>query len=211
MSEEFMSYDPWRGVTSRNGIPGDELISALQKSIRKGKAEIACRVAYEMYITSEQFEDKLWRRLSAISCEDIGFGDVMAPVVVDTLDRIRKKFPYTDGDRPLFFFHAIRYLASRSKERSTDCLKNIIIKEFENGYVPEIPDYAYDMHTGKGRELGRDINHFLDVASAVTPLMEGYDDSYRQQLKEMIKKEQEGTLEKKECVTQPFAYNTWQH
>ena len=63
---EFMSYDPWKNITSRNGIPGDELVSALQKSIRRGKEEIAVDVAYEMYITSEQFEDKMWRRLMAM-------------------------------------------------------------------------------------------------------------------------------------------------
>ncbi|MEG1304450.1 MAG: hypothetical protein RSD19_02575, partial [Oscillospiraceae bacterium] len=130
---EFMSYDPWVNITSRNGIPGDELVSALQKSIRKGNEEIACRAAYEMYITSEQFEDKLWRRLNAISVEDIGFGETMAPVLINSLDEMRKKFPYNDGDRPLFFLHAIRYLCKCSKERSTDCLKNIIIKDFANG------------------------------------------------------------------------------
>ena len=26
---EFMSYDPWRGVTTRNGIPGDLVISEI--------------------------------------------------------------------------------------------------------------------------------------------------------------------------------------
>ena len=72
---EFMSYDPWKNITSRNGIPGDELVSALQKSIRRGKEEIAVDVAYEMYITSEQFEDKMWRRLMAMAVEDVGFGD----------------------------------------------------------------------------------------------------------------------------------------
>lgn len=98
-----MNYDPWRGVVSRNGIPGDELISGLQKSIRRGNADIAIDLAYEMYITSEQLEDKLWRRLMAISVEDIGFGNVEASRVVYTLNCIRKEFPYDDGDRPLVF------------------------------------------------------------------------------------------------------------
>ena len=104
-----------------------------------------------MYITSEQFEDKMWRRLMAMAVEDVGFGDTNAPVVVYTLNKIRQEFPYNDGDRPLFFMHAIRFLCSRSKERSTDCLKNITIKKFDRGYKLEIPDYAYDMHTDKGR------------------------------------------------------------
>ncbi|HIX80459.1 MAG TPA: hypothetical protein H9980_00580 [Candidatus Erysipelatoclostridium merdavium] len=29
-------YDPWSKITTRNGYAGDEVISALQKSIRRG-------------------------------------------------------------------------------------------------------------------------------------------------------------------------------
>ena len=63
--EAFMSYDPWSNIQSRNGIPGDELISMLQKSIRRGLEENALAAAYEMYITSPQFHEKMWRRLLA--------------------------------------------------------------------------------------------------------------------------------------------------
>ena len=206
---EFMSYDPWKNITSRNGIPGDELVSALQKSIRRGKEEIAVDVAYEMYITSEQFEDKMWRRLMAMAVEDVGFGDTNAPVVVYTLNKIRQEFPYNDGDRPLFFMHAIRFLCSRSQERSTDCLKNITIKKFDRGYKLEIPDYAYDMHTDKGRAMGRDIIHFLESSSKVEPVMEGYDDTYRQRLIKMIHEE----LEQGDDLPHDpdaFVYSVWQ-
>ena len=89
---EFMSYDPWANITTRNGFHGDEIVSMLQKSIRKGKEENAIKAAYEMYITSPQFEDKLWRRLMAISVEDIGFGDTEACRYVYTLNQIRKEF-----------------------------------------------------------------------------------------------------------------------
>ncbi len=203
----FMSYDPWAGITSRNGIPGDELVAGLQKSIRRADYEIAIDIAYEMYITSEQFEDKLWRRLTIISCEDIGFGNPRAIELIRNLDQARKKFPYQDGDRPFFFIHAIRFLCEQPKERSTDCLKNLVIKKFEQGYVPEIPDYAYDVHTVKGRAKGRDIIHFLDEASKVIPVWEGYDDTYRLKLKEVIKEEIKNDTKPKEGS---FTYNVWQ-
>lgn len=208
---DFMSYDPWKNLTSRNGIPGDELVSGLQKSIRRGLSDNAVRIAYEMYITSEQFEDKLWRRLNAISVEDIGFGEPYAPVLVNTLDEMRKKFPYADGDRPMFFIHAIRYLCKCKKERSSDHVKNIVIKEFEQGFVPEIPDYAYDMHTDKGRAMGRDIKHFLEEASRVEPVADDYDDSYRQQLLKMIDDEQSGNAKENKNPIGPFEYGTWQY
>ena len=82
---EFMSYDPWANIVSRNGFKGDELVSMLQKSIRRGNEENALAAAYEMYITSPQFEEKLWRRLLSISVEDIGFGNVEAPELIYTL------------------------------------------------------------------------------------------------------------------------------
>lgn len=206
---DFMSYDPWKSQTTRNGLQGDEVISGLQKSIRRGNEETAVEMAYEMYITSEQFEDKLWRRLSAIAVEDVGFGEPMAPVVVDALDRMRQKFPYNDGDRPIFFMHAIRYLCACQKERSTDCLKNIVMKKFARGFKPTIPDYAFDVHTDKGRAMGRDVMHFLEEASRVEPQMEGYDDTYRQKLMAMIREEESG--EELPKADNPFEYAAWQY
>ena len=81
---EFMSYDPWAEITTRNGYAGDEMVAMLQKAIRRGKEEDALHAAYEMYITSPQFEEKLWRRLLCISVEDIGFGNPDAPNLVYT-------------------------------------------------------------------------------------------------------------------------------
>lgn len=62
------------------------------------------------------------------------------------------------------------------------------MKEFDAGYVPEIPDYAIDMHTIQGRARGRDVFYFLDEASKVQPLWEKYDDSYRLKLYDICKK-----------------------
>ena len=52
----------------------------MQKSIRRAKEEDACMFAYEMYISSPQLLEKMWRRLLTISVEDIGMGDPMAAV-----------------------------------------------------------------------------------------------------------------------------------
>ena len=56
MEKKFI-VDPWARTTTRNGLAGDEVISALQKSIRRGNVEAACEFAYEMYITSPQMEE----------------------------------------------------------------------------------------------------------------------------------------------------------
>lgn len=203
---EFMSYDPWRGVISRNGIQGDLLISALQKSIRRGLAEEAVTFAYEMYITSQQFEEKLWRRLQAIAVEDIGFGDLSAPVLINSLNQMRQNFPYTDGDRPIFFVHAIRYLAAAKKDRTSDNLKNIVITEFEYGRQPVIPDFALDMHTEKGREMGRDFKHFLAEGSKVENELK-VDENYKARLLALLDNIE---LEEPQRVENAFSFNSWQ-
>ncbi len=173
--DTFMTYDPWSNITSRNGIPGDELISMLQKSIRRCIEKNALAAAYEMYITSPQFLEKLWRRLLVISVEDIGFGDPHAPELVYTLNKMAQEYPYNDGDQPIFFMQAIRYLCRCTKERTTDNIKCTIIKRWEHGEKPEVPEYAYDLHTRKGRTMGRDEMHFLEEGSCVFPELEGED------------------------------------
>ena len=204
-----MSYDPWAGITSRNGIPGDELVSMLQKSIRRGLEENALAAAYEMYITSPQFFEKLWRRLLIISVEDIGFGDPKAPELIHSLFSISKEFPYTDGDQPVLFMQAIRYLCRCTKERSTDNMKNQIIKSWEHGKKPEVPDYAYDMHTRQGRAMGRDELHFLTEASRVTPQLEDPEvERIHAQYIDFLKREAEMTDAPE---VQPFRYNAWQY
>lgn len=168
---KFMSYDPWASVATRNGFPGDEIISMLQKAIRRGNEKDALMAAYEMYITSPQMEDKLWRRLQVICVEDIGFGDPLVAVLIDALNRMRKEFQYNEGDRGIFFVHAIRYMCRCQKERSNDYIKTLLSQDFEQKCPLKVPEYALDMHTKKGREMGRDIVHFYQEASKVIPEM----------------------------------------
>lgn len=103
MTETKFIQDPWSKMTTRNGLRGDEAISALQKSIRRGKEKEACEFAYEMYITSPQFEEKLWRRLLAISVEDVGMGNPMAAIMINNLNAMRKEFQYNESDRAMYF------------------------------------------------------------------------------------------------------------
>jgi replication-associated recombination protein RarA len=204
MSKEKFINDPWAKTKTRNNLPGDEVISALQKSIRKGYTQEACEFAYEMYITSPQYEDKLWRRLLAISVEDIGFGNPEASIYVNNLNQMRREFAYNEADRVMFVFHAIRILTESTKDRSTDLLKNIVIKSFAMGYVPEIPDYALDKHTTRGKEMGRDSFHFLNDASQVHPQLE-VDNNYKETYEKILEK-----YNPDNTVESAFEFNPWQ-
>ena len=203
MTEEFIT-DPWARTKTRNGLNGDEVISALQKRIRRGKERDACEFAYEMYITSPQFEEKLWRRLLAISVEDIGMGNTNAPIFIHSLNQMRKEFQYNEADRAMFFVHAIRYLCQSEKDRSSDLLKNIVIKNFAMGYVPEIPDIAFDKHTTRGKKMGRGSEHFLNEASIVIP-QKKVDNHYKEEYAELLKK-----YDPNHTVDSAFQFNSWQ-
>jgi replication-associated recombination protein RarA len=182
-SLEPIGADPWAGVQSPHGFAADELISSLQKYLRRGKLEQALAVAYEMSITSPALEEYLWLRLQVISCEDVGSGTYLEPVVVSSLYEIASGMLYGQGDRWLVCVHAIRYLASRTKDRTSDELANLIKLGSASGELrPEIPDYALDMHTSRGRQMGRGVRHFLEEASKLDNELPGLDKSYRQRL-----------------------------
>lgn len=181
-----MSYSLWEHATTKHGIEVDEAVSALQKCIRRSKEEDAVRFAYELYITSPVLLEKVWSRLVSISVEDIGFGNLNAAVYINTLNQMRKGYAYDDVDQPMFFVHAIRILCASEKDRSTDFLKNIVIKTAAMGQVPEVPDIALDKHTRRGREMGRDSRHFYEEGCLVFPQAE-VDNDYRARYGEVIK------------------------
>lgn len=184
MSEQRI--DPWTRVRAHSDLAADEVISALQKEIRRGQQENAAMLAYEMVVTSPELERKLWDRLAVISVEDIGFGQVDAPVLIHALEQLSKHFDYGAGDRALFAIHAVRYLASQRKDRSSDEMLNWIKHAFEQGTRPTIPDYALDMHTAQGKAMGRGLGHFMEQGAQVAPEWAERDTTYRERLRALL-------------------------
>lgn len=175
-------------MRTAHDLPADEVISALQKEIRRGRTENAVLLAYEMISTSPELEQTLWDRLSVISVEDVGFGDAHAPLMIEALARMAQRFPRGSGDHDLFAIHAVRYLSMAFKDRSTDEMYNWMRLSVErNGLRPAIPDYAIDMHTARGQAAGRDIHHFLDVGTQVHPELPQRETRYRTRLLDILK------------------------
>ena len=142
-----------------------------------------------MLTTSQELEEYLWGRLQVISVEDVGFGSVNAPVLIETLYQMHLRLPRPRGDRYLFAIHAVRFLCQCEKERGSDDLLNWMNKAAERGEAkPTIPDYAIDMHTKRGQEMGRDYHHFLNEASKVQPELPNRDTTYLDRLKAMAAK-----------------------
>jgi replication-associated recombination protein RarA len=172
--------DPWQRTTTEHGFFADEVISALQKSIRRAMLENAILLGWEMFITSEELEEKLWSRLCVIAVEDIGLGNVQAPTLIETLYRQHQRYQRPGGDRFLFAAHAIRVLATSEKDRTSDDLvawakQSVALGERR----PEIPDVALDMHTRRGQEMSRDYRFFMEEASQVQPESDKRDRTWR--------------------------------
>ena len=137
----------YHDIVTPSGHPGDEVISALQKFIRRGETELAVRAAYELYLTGED----------------------MAPVVVDALHRSSRELSRDSSDYQLLFVHAVRYLCACRKERGSSVLASVVKRRIRRGDPFPLPDYVYDMHTLTGQERGRNIDHFLAEAACVRP------------------------------------------
>ena len=195
----------WADIQTKNGFASDEVQSSLQKYIRRAKVEEACQAAYELYTSGPVFLDKMWSRLETIAVEDVGFGDLNVPVLIHALDQMRKNFPYNDGDQPMYFIHAIRVLCTCTKDRSSDYLKNIIIKESAMGKVVEVPDIALDKHTKRGQEMGRGSKHFFEEATKVIPQLE-IDNDYRERYGKILE-----TYDPDHVVENAFKYSSEQY
>jgi replication-associated recombination protein RarA len=179
--------DPWVDVKTRHGFQADEVISALQKEIRRSNMENAALLAYEMATTSPEMERYLWRRLLVISVEDVGQGDRFAPILMYNLFQICEHLGQGASERLLFAIHAVRCLCSFQKDRSSDEMTMWIKRVVEMGEVlPVIPDYAIDMHTHRGQEMGRDVRHFIDQAAKIQPELPERDTEYQRRLHSLM-------------------------
>jgi replication-associated recombination protein RarA len=180
--------DPWASVRTRHDFAADEVISALQKEIRRGNTENAALLAYEMITTSGELESRLWHRLMVISVEDVGMGDVQLPVLIHTLYQMCQSIGARGGEAWLFALHAVRVLCSAQKDRSSDEMALWIKREVEGSrLLPTIPDYALDMHTGRGKQMGRGFQHFLDEGAKLNPELPDRELTYSDRIRELLK------------------------
>jgi replication-associated recombination protein RarA len=143
-----------------------ELLSALQKEIRRGKEYNAVFWAVEL----ESFNAKaLWNRLRVIASEDVGLANPVAPLIIDVLEKQYKDAKGRKNDSwRLFLVHAVLFLARSPKSRMVDDLLIAVYSntKYRNERL-EIPDYALDMHALRGRKMGRGFKHFIEEGSKI--------------------------------------------
>lgn len=181
----YQSQDVWSRTTTPNGYSVDELRSVLQKSIRRGWVEEAALAAYELFSTGADAEELLWRRLEIIATEDVGFGLVMAPVVIEALNQQRQRMP-DRGDRWIYCAHAVRILATSQKDNTSMELAGWTREVVARGERKvEVQDFMLDMHTRKGVSMGRGKAHWWKEGALLENRIESYDPKWGDYLRKL--------------------------
>ena len=174
--------------------PMDEVASALQKCIRRGLEEEALYWALEL---ESNFMMYVWKRLAVTAAEDIGMANPMASVLVNSLwqsyEMIRKNTSTKSVDENLLAF-AVIYLCRSPKNREVDDFKNVVVEgrkdqqrlngEPQNQARREIPDFALDMHTDRGRRMKRGLQHWWEEGIEISNEIGG--SRYRQRAGKLL-------------------------
>lgn len=178
--------DVWSRAQTVNGYAADEVRSVLQKSIRRGLLEEALLAAYEYYLTGPEMEELLWRRLEIIATEDVGYGLIQAPVLLEAINAQRRRIPH-GPDRWIYCAHAVRLLATAKKDRTSMELAawtEEVTRRGERKVV--VHDYQVDFHTRRGTAMGRGRDHWWHSGGAVLlNQIEGLDARWGDYLKKL--------------------------
>ncbi|HEX3818598.1 MAG TPA: hypothetical protein VHW03_09950 [Chthoniobacterales bacterium] len=151
---------PFSELTTPGGYNCGEVASAMQKCIRRGLADDALFWATELDLAN--FGEYVWKRLRIIASEDVGLADNSACLTIHALYQSwqaqRKKKDTRHAPERLFLVHAVLFLAGCRKSRTVD---HALIAMYEaRREKREIPDFALDRHTARGRRKRRGWKHF---------------------------------------------------
>lgn len=181
----YQSQDVWSRTTTANGYSVDELRSVLQKSIRRGWVEEAALAAYELFSTSSETEEVLWRRLEIIATEDVGLGLATAPAIIEALNQQRQRM-HDRGDRWIYCAHAVRLLATAKKDNMSMELAGWTREVVARGERKvEIQDFMLDLHTRRGAEMSRDKAHWWREGARLENRIEDYNPKWGDYLRKL--------------------------
>ncbi len=157
----------------RQRTPGDydfgECVSALQKTIRAGDPRQALYWAAEIEATGSKEATYLWNRLRVIASEDIGptpEGNAVAILLPTLAENYSSAKSRKNDSWRLFLAHAILAMCSAPKTRICD---NLVWAVYHQKERYDIPDNALDMHTPRGRRMGRGSQHWVENCMDVHP------------------------------------------
>src|SRR6266852_5104816 len=160
----------------KSGTPYDEVISGLQKMIRRGKEREALILAQELF--DNGFHAAVARRLFIIAAEDISLANPEVVAQVYSLCvgyLIAKKDSPSGKVEPLALYMAIILLARSPKNREADSAQIVTIARMKAGkdsaakVISENEKLIVDGHTERGKvrlkaQAAETLQPFEDVA-----------------------------------------------
>lgn len=185
----YQSEDLWSRSTTIHGYAADEVRSVLQKSIRRGWIEEAALAAYELFASGREAEDMLWRRLEIIATEDVGFGLIEAPALIEALhaQRMRMADP---GDGWIYIAHAVRLLATAKKDRTSMELAGWAKEVVTRGERSvDVKDFMVDLHTHRGAAMGRGTAHWWKDGARLENEVGGFETKWGDYLRSIYARE----------------------
>jgi replication-associated recombination protein RarA len=152
----------WKCKTKRGGYNLSEVISALQKCIRRGDEQQAMYWALEAI---PEYEAYVWRRLNVIVQEDIGIANPQLLLLVPSQEQVYFRFRErrADGSARLVLANTILAMCRSTKSRIADHFQCAVHQGMlHNELHYDVPDYALDKHTDRGRSLRRGLSHWRE-------------------------------------------------
>ncbi len=130
----------------------------------------------------------LWNRLKIIAAEDVGPANPQMPILIDVLQKnyLAEKSKLSESNAGLYLADAVVCLCFSQKSRITDDLLDVVYteREKENKFLP-IPEFALDMHTARGKAMGKGIEDFFSEGNKLEN--EAFINKYTERSKELLK------------------------
>lgn len=150
--------DSYQRLTKK-GYDFYEVASAFQKSIRRGLLEDAMYWGIELYESS--YAEYAWKRMVIMASEDVGLGE---PSCIVQIIALKQSYDFLElrhdqGAKKLPFTQAVVVLVKSRKSRFIDHAITVYWQQNKEEVKP-IPDWAFDMHTRKGKAMGRGLSYF---------------------------------------------------
>ena len=173
-------------IITKRGYDFYECASALQKGIRRNDLKIAGYFGLELFMSG--YKKYVWKRLLTVSAEDCD------GIITTEIHNLYKSWQMINEGKKeknkgrIFVSKAILILCKWYKNRDADhlqCLvydkKKGITDEEIHTYVKKldavkscyIPPYSYDVHTRKGKQMGKTKEDFFkSEKDCLTPIMQ---------------------------------------
>lgn len=161
--------------------------SAMQKAIRRGDSKIAGYFAIELFESG--YAKYVFRRLLTISAEDC-YG-IITKEVWALYEAWKEINAHKKGAGRVFVGKAVILLSQAEKSRDADHLTNLVYDKLNisdaeildmlssaRATKQDVPEYAYDCHTAKGKAMGMTKEEFFkDEFNALKPRQAGLFDN----------------------------------